>query len=139
MGHHGHGDAEGVCNMDHVTFRDNFGGPVLTNSNTGFGRIISFVNDSWTVTLDYVTIRDCIISEKLHGNHYSIGGMGSAIRSQGNVGGWLKMRYCEAYNNTYRDPITVQTDFTTERLQSHFRETWRSMTTRPRNMAVAPT
>ena len=103
MGHHQEGDANGVCNMDHVTFRDNFGGPINTNSDKGFGRIISFVNDSWTVTLDNVTIRDCIISEKLHNNHYSIGGMGSAIRSQGNVGGSLTMRNCVAYNNTYRD------------------------------------
>ena len=103
MGHHQQGDANGVCNMNHVTFRDNFGGPINTNSDKGFGRIISFVNDSWTVTLDTVTIRDCIISEKLHNNHYSIGGMGSAIRSQGNVGGSLTMRNCVAYNNTYRD------------------------------------
>ena len=104
MGHHSFAtNTNGICNMDHVTFRDNFGGPINTNSNQGFGRIISFVNGSWTVTLDNVTIRDCIISEKLHGNHYNIGGMGSAIRSQGNVGGSLTMRNCEAYNNTYRD------------------------------------
>lgn len=103
MGSHSYTDANGVCNMDHVTFRDSFGGPVLTNSNTGFGRIISLVDASWTVTLDYVTIHDCIISEKLHGDYYSIGGMGSAIRSQGNVGGSLTMRNCVAYNNTYRD------------------------------------
>ena len=103
MGNHGEGDANGVCNMDHVTFRDSFGGPFYTDSYEGFGRIISLVNDTWSVTLDYVTIHDCIISENLHGKYYSIGGMGSAIRSQGNVGGFLKMRHCEAYNNTYRD------------------------------------
>ena len=103
MGNHGEGDANGVCNMDHVTFRDSFGGPFYTDSYEGFGRIISLVNDTWSVTLDYVTIHDCIISENLHGKYYSIGGMGSAIRSQGNVGGFLKMRHWEAYNNTYRD------------------------------------
>ena len=104
MGHHNYATTtNGVCNMDHVTFRTSYGGPIDTNSWEGFGRIISLVNGTWTVTLDNVTIRDCIISEKLHGKHYSIGGMGSVIRSQGNVGGSLTMRNCVAYNNTYRD------------------------------------
>ncbi len=104
MGNHSHaGNTNGVCNMDHITFEYNYGGPNNTKSEKGFGRIISLVNGNWNVILDSVTIHDCIISEYLHGGHESIGGMGSAIRSQGNVGGSLIMRNCVAYNNTYRD------------------------------------
>ena len=104
MGNHSHaGNTNGVCNMDHITFEYNYGGPNNTKSEKGFGRIISLVNGNWNVILDNVTIHDCIISEYLHGGHESIGGMGSAIRSQGNVGGSLIMRNCVAYNNTYRD------------------------------------
>ncbi len=93
----------GACRMKHVTFKNSYGGPVVTNHNKGYGRIISFVSGTWTVTLDNVKIHDCLISEYLHGGHESIGGMGSVIRSQGQVGGSLTMTNCEAYNNTYRD------------------------------------
>ena len=96
----------GKCNMDHVTFRNNYGGPIDTKSQKGYGRIISLVNGVWDVKLDYVTIHDCIISEYLRGYHYEqvkLEGMGSVIRSQGQVGGSLTMTNCTAYNNTYRD------------------------------------
>ena len=96
----------GKCNMDHVTFRNNYGGPIDTKSQKGYGRIISLVNGVWDVKLDYVTIHDCIISEYLGGYHYEqvkLEGMGSVIRSQGQVGGSLTMTNCTAYNNTYRD------------------------------------
>ena len=106
MGNNGTNTSKGVCRMDHVTFKNSFGGPVNTKHEKGFGRIISFVKGVWEVQMDYVTIHDCIISEWLGGHHYigaKIDGMGSVIRSQGQVGGYLFMNNCKAYNNTYRD------------------------------------
>ena len=102
-------DPGGKCYMDHVTFKHSYGGPIKTNSWSQFGRIISFVQGVWDVRLDYVIIRDCIVSENSKGYYYDvpngidIDGMGSVIRSTGATGGSLTMRYCEAYNNTYRD------------------------------------
>lgn len=97
----------GACHMKHVTFKNSYGGPVVTNHFRGYGRIISFVSGTWTVTLDNVKIHDCLISEPLSGHYLNggikIGGMGSVIRSQGQVGGSLTMTKCVAYNNTYRD------------------------------------
>lgn len=97
----------GACHMKHVTFKNSYGGPVVTNHFRGYGRIISFVSGTWTVTLDNVKIHDCLISEPLSGHYLDggikIGGMGSVIRSQGQVGGSLTMTKCVAYNNTYRD------------------------------------
>ena len=96
----------GKCNMYNVTFRNNYGGPIQTDSYRGYGRIISLVNGVWDVVLDSVKIHDCIISENSEGYHYEgvkLEGMGSVIRSQGQVGGSLTMRRCVAYNNTYRD------------------------------------
>lgn len=96
----------GACHMKHVTFKNSYGGPVVTNHYKGYGRIISFVSGTWTVTLDNVKIHDCLISEPLNGYYIGdrkIGGMGSVIRSQGQVGGSLTMTNCVAYNNTYRD------------------------------------
>lgn len=106
MGNNGTNTSKGVCRMDHVIFKNSFGGPVNTKHEKGFGRIISFVKGVWEVQMDYVTIHDCIISEWLGGHHYigaKIDGMGSVIRSQGQVGGYLFMNNCKAYNNTYRD------------------------------------
>ena len=102
----GNNDNGGTCVMDHVTFRHSYGGPVNPQNKYNYGRIISFVNGVWDVTMDNVTIHDCLLSERLDGHNYvdvQIEGMGSIIRSQGQVGGSLTMTYCTAYNNTYRD------------------------------------
>ena len=96
----------GTCVMDHVTFRHSYGGPVNPQNKYNYGRIISLVNGVWDVTMDNVTIHDCLLSERLDGHNYvdvQIEGMGSIIRSQGQVGGSLTMTTCTAYNNTYRD------------------------------------
>ena len=104
----------GTCVMDHVTFRHSYGGPVNPQNGNNYGRIISFVNGVWNVTMDNVKIHDCLVSEKLDGYHFTdvkIEGMGSIIRSQGQVGGSLTMTKCEAYNNTYRD-LSAKNDIT---------------------------
>jgi hypothetical protein len=104
----------GSCVMDHVTFRHSYGGCIDPSHNSSYGRIISFVNGTWNVTMDSVKIHDCLISEPLNGHYIGtikIGGMGSVIRSQGQVGGQLIMRKCVAYNNTYRD-LSAKNDIT---------------------------
>jgi len=102
----GNNSSGGECHMDHVTFRHSYGGPVNPQNRFNYGRIISFVNGVWDVTMDNVTIHDCLLSENTAGHNYTdvkIEGMGSIIRSQGQVGGSLTMTNCTAYNNTYRD------------------------------------
>ena len=101
----------GTATFDHINFYKCYAGipdqeePTSGVNSNKWGRIINIQSGTWNITMTNSSIRHCYINEPYSSNP-GINGMGGAIRSQGNVGGTLRLTDCAFEDNLYYDRYT---------------------------------
>lgn len=93
---------EGKHSFKNVEITKCYAGPTNLELNNGYsyGRIIGMYSGIHDITFEKVHIHHCFVHEPENSNA-GIFGMGGIIRSQGSMGGTLKMKNCTINDNRY--------------------------------------